>query len=258
MKIGVMLGCLRSGFEGGLAAARELGIQGVQLTLGDLSGIPLDEAGKKKVRETVASYGLEISALCGGGPFTDASKNPGRVEEMKKLLDLSVDLGPAIVTSHIGEIPDDPDALAWKAAREALSEVGSYGEKIGAVFAIETGPEPPEVLAKLLSAIGSPGIGINLDPANFIIYGGWDPVRAVELLGPHIVHTHAKDARFISPTAPLGQKEVPLGQGEVPFPRYIAALRAAGFDGYLAIEREVGANPKADIAAAVNFLKALI
>ena len=40
--------------------------------------------------------------------------------------------------------------------------------------------------------------------------------------------------------------------------QYIAALKAAKFDGYLTIEREVGDDPRRDIAAAIGFLKALL
>ena len=36
------------------------------------------------------------------------------------------------------------------------------------------------------------------------------------------------------------------------FPTYLAALRKAGYDGYLTIEREVGADPRKDIEQAVN------
>jgi sugar phosphate isomerase/epimerase len=35
-------------------------------------------------------------------------------------------------------------------------------------------------------------------------------------------------------------------------------LRKAGYDGYLTIEREVGADPQKDIQQAVKFLRALL
>ncbi len=52
-------------------------------------------------------------------------------------------------------------------------------------------------------------------------------------------------------------KEVPLGDGWVDWPRYVGYLRECGYDGYFAIEREVGANPQADIKKAVDFLRTL-
>jgi sugar phosphate isomerase/epimerase len=43
----------------------------------------------------------------------------------------------------------------------------------------------------------------------------------------------------------------------VDWPRYIHLLREAGFDGYFAIEREVGDDPVGDITRAVEFLLGL-
>ena len=36
---------------------------------------------------------------------------------------------------------------------------------------------------------------------------------------------------------------------------YLQALRQVGYDGFLTIEREVGADPQGDIAAAIAFLQ---
>ncbi|MBR2434356.1 MAG: sugar phosphate isomerase/epimerase, partial [Lentisphaeria bacterium] len=52
-------------------------------------------------------------------------------------------------------------------------------------------------------------------------------------------------------------EEVPLGKGQVPWKEYIAALHEIGYDSWLTIEREVGADPVRDISEAVNFLKTL-
>lgn len=39
------------------------------------------------------------------------------------------------------------------------------------------------------------------------------------------------------------------------FPRYLQALREIGYTGFLTIEREVGEQPEADIALAMDFLR---
>ena len=55
----------------------------------------------------------------------------------------------------------------------------------------------------------------------------------------------------------MGRKylELPLGEGDVDFDIYLPALAATGFNGFLTIEREVGNQPEADIAMAVQFLR---
>lgn len=121
------------------------------------------------------------------------------------------------------------------------------------------------------------GVGVNLDPANFVMVTGQNPVEAVYLLKDYIVHTHAKDGVKISdeqtPTeiyhafakggvealnACKSFQELPLGEGQVDWKNYIKALKNIGYDGFLTIERECGENPCADIKTAASFLKNLI
>ena len=122
-------------------------------------------------------------------------------------------------------------------------------------FASETGPEMAVVLKKLLDKADTKSAKVNLDPANFVMLVGQDPVEAVHILKDYIVHTHAKDG------IKLGERkyrELPLGQGGVPFPEYLAALKSIGYDGFLTIERETGDTPADDIRLAYNYLSDLL
>ena len=84
-------------------------------------------------------------------------------------------------------------------------------------------------------------------------FAEYKPVEGVKVFGKNIIHTHAKDAKVF----PEGRREVPLGEGWIDWPLYVSYLREIGYDGYFAIEREVGENPKADITKAINYLKTL-
>ena len=46
-----------------------------------------------------------------------------------------------------------------------------------------------------------------------------------------------------------------MGEGGVDFDTYLPALAKTGYDGYLTVEREIGADPVRDIGAAVAFLR---
>ena len=51
---------------------------------------------------------------------------------------------------------------------------------------------------------------MNLDPANFVMVTGDDPVQAVYTLQDYIVHTHAKDGRrlhYVDPEVLYGMVE---------------------------------------------------
>jgi len=280
-KIGVLADSFRLPPREGVRRAKELGADGVQVyaVRGEITPEGLDRAARAEFRSFCGSLGLEIAALCGdlgGHGFERAAENPAKVERSKRIVDLAADLGTRVVTTHVGVIPGDPAAPAFRAILAACRELGAYAAKKCVTLAIETGPEPAAVLRALLEAAGSPGVGVNLDPANLVMVTGDDPVAAVATLGAYIVHTHAKDGRKLRPCAAaevygafaaggfeqlerrMGKlfAEVPLGEGQVDWDRYLAALKAAGYRGYLTVEREVGADPAADIGKAVRFLRA--
>jgi len=279
-KIGVMADSFRRPPRQGVQKARELGADGVQVyaVRGEISPEAMDGAAREGFREFCAGLGLEISALCGdlgGHGFERARDNPAKVERSRRIVDLAADLGTGVVTTHIGVVPDDPKSPAWKAMLSACRELGDYAAEKGVTFAVETGPEPAALLARFLDAVDSPGVGVNLDPANLVMVAADDPVAAVRTFGRRIVHTHAKDGRQLRKCDPaevygafadggfgalekrMGRlfEELPLGAGAVPWDGYLAALREVGYRGYLTVEREVGADPAADIARAVGFLR---
>jgi sugar phosphate isomerase/epimerase len=154
----------------------------------------------------------------------------------------------------------------------ALTECGAYAAQKGITLAIETGPEVAEVLYGFVKSC-TKGVGVNLDPANFVMVTGQDPAEAVYMLKDYIVHTHLKDGKRLRVCDPLliykkfaegGIEELnvadffietPVGEGDVDFDAYIKALRDIGYTGYLTIERETGADPSKDISKAADFIR---
>ncbi len=277
MKIGAMTSSLRKPLESTLRTYSQMGLQGVQLSLVAeiLTGTPEK---LRKVRALCEQYNLEISAVCGdvaSTHFCIAEEYLDRAELHCRVVDIAKQLGTKVVTTHIGVVPDDPADPCYPLMVESIRIAADYSARNGVTFAIETGPEKAEVLRDFIEKVASPGLGVNLDPANLRMVSCVDPVHAVEVLGKYIVHTHAKDGvNKVAGSAaarygmfnPDGSKrvfaepaaeflEVPLGQGQVPWDGYLAALRRVGFDGFLTIERECGDNPQGDIELAMNFLK---
>lgn len=282
MKIGVMVESFRSGLQAGLEAAAELGAEGVQIfaTTGEVQPAKLDAAARAALRRRIGGMGLEIAAICGdfgGHGFTRAEDNAKRIDDSRRVMDLALELGADVVTTHVGVIPADRGHPRYGVLARACEELARCGEQAGATFAIETGPEPASVLRAFLDDVGRPaGLGTNFDPANLVMVIGEPVPDAVEALGPTIVHTHAKDGVQLRPVdaevlyAAFAEggiegfhatdyiREVPLGEGDVGFPEYLAALRRQDYDGYLTIEREVGQEPRRDIEKAVRFLRDLL
>jgi sugar phosphate isomerase/epimerase len=279
MKIGVMVDSFRVGLDKGIAKAAAMGAQGLQIyaVSGEMAPENLTPARIREIRTKLADSGLVASALCGdlgGHGFARPEEHAWRIEKSQRIMDLALELGTTVVTTHIGVVPSDPAHPRWSVLQRACEAVGTYGDKVGVRFAIETGPETADVLLRFIDSLDTKSVKVNLDPANLVMVTGSDPVAAVHTLARHIVHTHAKDGvrlRVVDPQVvydgfaegvgadpkSLGEpfREVPLGEGSVDFGAYLKALEAVGYDGFLTIEREVGDDPERDIRLAVDFLK---
>ena len=271
--IGVMLDSFRTDEKTALEKAQALGAKGIQVyaTRGEMSPKAMTAERRREFLKAVKDHGLVISALCGdlGEGFGNPEKNPELIEESKRILDLAKDLETDVVTTHIGVVPSDKSHPRYGIMQEACGKLAAYADSMQAHFAIETGPEIAETLKGFLDGLHSTGVAVNLDPANFVMVTGDDPVKAVYTLKDYIVHTHAKDGRrlhYVDPEVLYGMVEsemlqdssyieLPLGQGDVDFPNYLKALHEIGYTGFLTIEREVGDDPAADIALAVRFLQ---
>ncbi len=277
MKIGAITDCFQKGNINAIKTAANLGIDGVQIyaTSGEFSP-EMSEETKAEYKAALAGSGLVVSALCGdmgGYGFERAEDNAERIVKTNKIVDLAVEFGTNVVTTHIGVIPADKSHPRYKVMLDALTECGLYAKSRGVTLAIETGPEKAKTLLAFLEDTKG-GVGVNLDPANFTMVTGQDAVEAVYILKDYIVHTHAKDGVMLDPdqdptdvyhafavggvdalNACTGFEELPLGEGGVDWDKYMAALREIGYDGFLTIERETGADPEADIVMAVDFLK---
>lgn len=276
--IGVMLESFGLERSAAIKKAAEIGAKGIQMyaTSGQNSPENLDAAARRALLREVKDAGLVFSALCGdlGKGFVSPALNPSLIEKSKRIVDLALDLETDIVTTHIGVVPADPSHERYKIMQEACYSLAQYADSVGAHFAIETGPEPAEVLCRFLDSLGSTGVAVNLDPANLRMVTGDDPVRAVHTLKKYIVHTHAKDGNMLLKSnpeeiyhiTPLPEdmkdkvcfEEVPLGTGSVDFPNYLRALEEIGYRGFLTIERETGECPENDIRIAYDFLQKTI
>ena len=280
--IGVMVDSFRcETVREGILKAKEVGAQALQIYAvdGPMHPDAISAAKRKDLQQFISDNGLAVAALCGdlgGHGFAVREDNPRKLVTSKRIMDLALDLGTEVVTTHIGVVPAQMDHPRFGILQEACEELGEYGDEVGARFAIETGPETAVVLKGFLDSLRSRGVGVNYDPANLVMVTGDDPVAGVFTLRDYIFHTHAKDGVMLQKSDPervynffaeggiedLRLEELflekPLGEGDVDFPAYVRALDEIGYSGYYTIEREVGESPEEDIRKAVVFLKQIL
>ncbi len=278
MKIGVITDCFKVDIKQAIKKAGELKLDGVQIyaTSGEFSPEALSQDRKEYLQALLRENGLVVSALCGdmgGYGFEREEDNAVRVEKTKRIVDLAVEFGARVVTTHIGVIPADKSEKRYGVMLGALTECGLYAKTKGVTLAVETGPEKATTLLQFLRDTKG-GVGVNLDPANFVMVTQQDPVEGVKLLKDYIVHTHVKDGKCLDKAqdpvdvyhafavggvdalnACKGFEELPVGEGDVDWTAYLSALKEIGYDGFLTIERECGENPTADIVKTVADIK---
>ena len=101
--VGAMLESFRLPKEEALKAAKEMGVEGVQVyaTYGELSPKKLVGQARKDFLNMVKDNGLVISALCGdlGHGFGNAEKNPQLVADSKMIVDLAKELETDVITT---------------------------------------------------------------------------------------------------------------------------------------------------------------
>lgn len=178
-----------------------------------------------------------VQATVGFIPHATRAERERRTLEIS---DFAAKLGVPGIACHIGVVPDDRTDADYIAVRDMVRRICDHAASHRQTFALETGQESAEVLLRFLEDAGRGNLKVNFDPANMILYGSGDPVAAFEALAPYVVSVHAKDGD--PPPAAFPDKlgtERPLGEGSVEIPRFIAALKRAGYAGTVNVEREI-------------------
>lgn len=225
------------------------------------------------IKGYLKEYGMTVTAFwCGWeGPqvwdFYDGPNTLGllpvtyRALRLKNLLDgadFAKKLGVTDVISHMGFLPENPNDPEFAALASALRYLADHLKQNGQYLLFETGQETPTAMLRMFEQIGMDNLGVNLDPANLIMYGKSNPVDALDVFGKYVRGVHAKDGRYPTNGHNLGP-EVPLGQGKVNFPALIRRLHELGYDGSFTIEREIAGDQQIrDILAAKQLLEDII
>jgi len=181
-----------------------------------------------------------------------------RLSELKRGADFATSIGAPSITTHVGFIPEDPNDPNYAPLIETLKDLAQYCRQRDLAFMFETGQETPVTLLRTIEDIGTDNLGINLDPANLILYGKANPVDALDVFGKYVLGMHAKDGHYPTNGRELGQ-EASLGEGRVDFKTLFLKLKALGFKGPVTIEREIsGEQQIADIKKAMQVLEPLL
>ena len=254
--------------ESALAKVHELGLPTCQAGISDY-----EPAMVTRLRGALDRYGIEATALNTAGPgpavwnfdqgpltigLVPRKYRQARIDHLKRASDFAKQCGIPALHPHCGFIPENPNDPVYRETVQAIREVVSHCKRNGQMFLYETGQETPITLLRTMQDVGLDNQGVNLDPANLILYGKANPVDALDVFGTLVRGIHAKDGLYPTDPHRLGE-EVPIGQGKVDFPRLIRRLKELNYRGPITIEREIeGPQQTEDIRKAIVYLRALI
>ena len=253
------------------APAKSFGVNLVELNCWNTS--LYTQALADSVKKEADAAGITITSLWAGwpgpavwdfinGPTTlgivPEQYRPERISALKKGADFAHLLGlPAIIT-HLGFIPEIASDPSFQEVADTVKEVAIYLADLGMEFWFETGQETPVTMLRLIDAVGTGNMGVNLDPANLISYGKANPVDALDVFGSFVRSVHAKDGFYPTNPYQLGE-EVKIGMGKVNFPLFFARLDEIGYTGPFIIEREISGDQQIrDIQDSITFLSTLL
>jgi len=267
-RIGIIVS-LRRLLDEGPGEIQSLGLRTVQCNNWDVSLATRENAAR--VRDLLGDR-VTIASVWAGWPgpavwdFVDGPATLGlvpaayraeRIAALKRGADMASWLGVRDVTTHVGFIPENPSTTEYRDVVVAVREVARYCRDLGLYFNFETGQETPTTLMRTIEDVGLDNLGINLDPANLLMYGKANPVDALDVFGQWVRGTHCKDGEYPTDGRSLGVERA-MGEGRVNFPVLIPKLKSLGYKGHLTIEREIAGDKQIeDIKRAMAILEPL-
>lgn len=214
-----------------LRVCRATGFDGVELTA---YYFPTTErAFLNEIKLQAHREGLAISGTAVGSDFAqpDAARRQTHVTMTKEWIERSVILGAPTLRVFAGGIRDgQSEADGFENVVACLQECAETAQQQGVLLALENHgglTANAEGTLRLLSAVNSPALGLNLDFGNFHgdIYGQF------ELCAPYAVATHVKPTATITPGHPETRERID-------YRRVDNILASAGYRGFLAMEYE--------------------
>ena len=204
-----------------------------------------------KLRRHCFLRGVEVSGTAVGNTFT-FSAGPKR-DEQTKYVKTWIDHAALLGAPHIrvfagnasrGVSKEESKKLCLAALEECADYAGRHGiflgiENHGGIVA------EPDDLLEIVRTVRSPWVGINLDSGNFHTE---DPYRDFERCAPYAVNVQMK-----AEIQRRGAKQEAADMG-----RFVKILRAANYQGYVALEYESAEDPWKAVPPILTELKRLL
>lgn len=247
-----------------IAKAKELGFEAVEavdfVNFGDCKTQEERLQRAKEIKAEADKYGLEVSSLAIGADFINGSdgNREREIARVKEYVDVAAALGAPRMRHDItqGYPKDSGKYCSYESLipslSEAVREVADYAAGKGVMTMTENHgffSQDSDRVEKLYTAVNHPNFALLCDIGNFMC-ADENPALAVARVAPYAKYVHAKDfvwKSFYDANPGEGTfqtragnylRGTVIGHGNVPVKQCLRTLKAAGYDGTIAIEFE--------------------
>jgi sugar phosphate isomerase/epimerase len=249
---------------GWLRQIAALGFDGIEVGL-DAVGSEGTEQRARELRRELADAGVPCVAVRGGGSLAHPRLWAASSMRLERTIRLAAWLGAGVANTGLTTPPHDPQGpgahnwgestsqgssrtateAEYEATAAALRKAGDLAAGLGVDISIEVHQhsivDNSWAALHLLDLVDRPNVGVNPDLGN--IYWTYDEPeetteKAIVALSPRAKYWHCKNMlRLNIPQLRYSvMQRVPLPDGDIDYRFAISAMRAAGYQGYLAVE----------------------
>lgn len=236
--------------------AAELGAAGIQLdTRNELRPEEFSETGRRQFLHAVRELEISVASLVVPlrRSLVEQEELEVRVEAIKAAMQFAWDVKAPVVTARIGRIPA-ADSPEYALLLDVLNDLARHGNHVGSTFLVTPTWDTPQVLETLLGSITAGPIGIDFDPASFVMTGQ-NATDALRTLHRSVLHVLGRDGlREVDG----GGVETPLGRGEVEWDEVLVLLGEMDYRGWVTVVRSQGDDKTADCARAIQYIRRIM
>lgn len=234
------LGCPRWSWGEILATVCDLGYDGVEVRgVGKDISVPtvpaFSDANLPETKAELARLKLTIPCLDSDCCIHNREAQAETEAEIMAYVRLAVKLGVPYVRIMAAEaVPHPVGQVDEGYVCERAAFLGAKAKEHGVKLLIESHGvwSSSKKLARLLSAVGSEGVGALWDVHHPYRFAGEQPEETFQNLRPWLCHTHLKDS---VKTAEGFQYALP-GLGDIPLEKAIDVLQKGGYEGFYSLE----------------------
>ena len=219
-----------------ISKAADMGYDGVEILLGDLSILD-----PKATRQACQKAGVAATVCCVLLPEANITSEDAAVREaglarLKRMVDLTAEMGSSVMAGPLyapvrhltGRAPTDDE---WKWCAEGLRAAATHAEKAKILLAIEPLNRFETYVfniaadaARMVKEVGSPALKVQIDTFHANIEEK-DTAAAIRATGTLLGHFHACENDRGTP-----------GTGQVKWKEVFAALKDINYDRWITIE----------------------